>query len=341
MAVIPYTDANIIYSPYVWEFQSVTAARAWHKGAYLKAYVVASSLSIDCSGDGGRIAYRVNGQAWTYATTGVVPVTFSPDVSWSVNLIEVAVSSETVRFNGFVVNDGAYTRPMKAMNLRGLVLGDSITLGNNTESGYGANGLVSWAFALRDYLGAEIGVHGQNSRGWLNSNGANSYALSVAWEVLKQAGNVPSDIPFDFTNPPDFVAIMCGGGDTDSGASAPALASAVTTTINDMLATLPPSTQIIVLRHTYDKPAVETIESAVLGMSDPRLHYIDTTGWVPLVDKPDNIHHIGAANWALMAPYAADAIRDALAGMAGSGTVGFYRCDSSGNAVPVYVASAP
>jgi hypothetical protein len=270
-------------------------------GAQVSALVRSGRIVIGMDTPGS-IAYRLNGGPWTYApAAGRVTVTPTPGMTWSTNLLDVVLTDQWGAFGGLGIDaDGSVLPLPPSTGPRVLALGDSITEGNGVGpqgTAHTTTALLAWPAALRDLMGAQVGVSASGSRGWLT----NAPLVSTWSEVSGGA--------MDFTNPPDVVVIMAGGGEPD----APGLAQAVRDTLNEMLRTLPQA-QILVLGHTNStSPAVPTINAAVRSVTDPRVHFVDAAPWiVPAQDTTDGVHHAGWVARAVMAPHIAQEIRRAL-----------------------------
>lgn len=293
---VRFDDPSIRYSPFSW--RDGDEGRRGNAGAHLAALIQSKKIDIDIDSP-GTIAYRVNSEAWQYAPgDGLVRVRLSPDKTWNTNLVEVVLVDSWADFRGFVVDrTGAARQLPDPGGPRILALGDSITEGGSvgpTGAAHGTNALLAYPAALRDLLGAQVGISASGGRGWLNNS-----PLSTTWADF-DVGQM------DLSDPPQAIVIMAGGGEPN----APGLAKAVRSTLADMRKRLP-STQLLVLGHTNaSSPAVATINDTVKAMDDQRVHFVDAAPWIKLdSDTTDGVHHAGFVGRAIMAPHIARELR--------------------------------
>lgn len=332
-------DANVVYSPYNWH---VTSARALsiNPGAYVRTLLAGSltsvSLGFDVSNvatDLPQVAWRIDGGPWQSAEiAATITVPIPGTNTWGRHLIEWVIKSTSgtgsrwnspwpngVKFLGYTVPAGATTAPITRRKLHGLVFGDSITEGVRTlridaKTTNGDDATLGWALLLADTLGAEIGVVGFQSQGWISPGAGFVPTFADAWDELFNGTARPVATP----QAPDFILINHATNDqTDPSATA-------TSTLTAILATYPASTKVMLLRAFGGKWASQ-MQAVVTAIGNPRLSYIDTTGWWTTSDSADSSHPNGLANLTQLAPRVAAAVRSTL----GKGAMTIKRADGS------------
>lgn len=336
-------DPNIVYSPYNWDRTSARALTVCG-GAYFRALIAGSptaiTLNFDVSSMTGtfpsKIAYRIDGGGWTEATvaaTVAVPLP-SATSAWTEHLIEVAVKSTTqsvnrwaspyataVKFTGITTTPGTCTTAaIQSAGLRGIVLGDSITEGNGIFSNSGdatvqSDATLGFAFRLRDFLGAEVGVVGFGGLGLTVGGNGNVPALTSSWKLNAASLNR------SFTSAPDFAVVNIGTNDSRQSVTSATFQAALTTFLNDAIATLPSSTKIVVLLPFGGYYGTTVFQAAIAAATDPtRIAFVDTTGWFNTANSSDGIHPYGYADLSNLGPRTAAAVKAALLGSGGSGS---------------------
>ncbi len=291
--------AHVRLSPFSW--RAVDGEYRGSSGAHLAALVRSRHTTLRLESPGS-IAYRVNGGAWQYsAGTGAVTLRMEPSLTWPANLVEAVLIDSWGIFRGIGVEQGGSILSLpEDGGPRIFALGDSITEGGGVGpdgSPHAINALLAYPAALREVLGAAVGVSASGGRGWLDNS-----PLRETWADL-------DNHRMDFRSPPDVVVIMAGGGEPD----APGLGQAVRETLADMLETLP-QTHVLVLGHTNaGSPAVRTINREADAFKDVRVHFVDAAPWInPSSDTTDGVHHAGFVGRAIMAPRIAREVRRIL-----------------------------
>lgn len=333
-AAIAPNNAGIVYSPFNWD---VTAARALcNTGGYFKTQVngaTAIALKFDVANvpataaQRTQIEYRVDGGAWVaLVPTSVVDIPIPAETaSWAKHLVEVRMKSSTeaqnrweapyltaVKFTGIEATPSTATLTApRGATLAGLFLGDSITEGINTLSNTGdaaerSNSRLSWATAVGDELGSEIGVVGFGRQGLVVAGNGSVPVLGSTWKLIA------SGINRSFSVQPDYVCINIGTNDQRNSVTAAQFTAAYTALLNDILATLPDA--VVVVLHTFGQNyTAAAYTDAIAACTDPRrVAYVPTVGWWAPADASDGLHPYGYANLSQIAPRAAAAIRENL-----------------------------
>ena len=338
------TDPNILYSPGNWNMTEVGAITV-NAGAYLRFSVEASSITLNFDTTNyyvpksARIKYRVDDAGWTKVTvTDTVALTIPATNTWSVHTVEVVVAyaeeSENrwsapleshVTFTGMTLSEEGTTRPVRPKPLSGMVFGDSITEGVRNlkinDYGEGEDATVAWSYLLGDFLGAEVGVVGFGGQKWTlgGNGGVPAFITSYA--------SIYDGVARDFTGL-DFIAVNMGANQTPAE-------STVTTWLTELLTVIPPACKVLVMR-PFGGQAAAVLSSAVTTFDNPRVTYVDTTGWWSTADASDRLHPYGYASVESLAPRLATAVGTAVGG---SATPTRYYRDAGGFAQPVYLGS--
>lgn len=333
--VLTSGTANVLFSPYNWNVTASTA-KTINAGAYFKARFTGTTcaLQFDMSSAAApysEIAYRIDGYgAWTVAPIAAnVLLTLPSDTadyaSKGGHLLEVVVksTSETisrwstqqtaVSLTGIILDAGATISKPPALPLNAIFYGDSITEGvrtvnatatNDTDRNDAAQG---WAFQVARILGAEAGIVGFGATGFVQSGSGGVPVFGSTYNQL-WSGQARS-----FTPAPDFIVINEGTNDGSNDTT-----SAATTVFNALLA-LNTTTQIFVLR-PFNGNQATNLQNVVNSINNPRLKYIDTTGFFTSGNSADALHPYGVENIAHIAPSVANAIRPYVHPVRGSRT---------------------
>lgn len=319
---------KILFSPGNWEV-GATVARTINAGAYLKTLFGGANctLSFDLTGLSGNLpllVYRVDEYGpWQTATLAAsVAITMPAETaSWSTHYLELMVRSTseavarwtgavTVALTGVTLDSGKVLTKPAPLPLSGWYFGDSITEGVNTLTNQGDNTLRSsaaqgWAYLSARALGAECGVIGFGGQGLVVGGAGSVPIFGLTFDKLR------SGVARPFTEPPNFVVINQGTNDGANNITANATAA-----LNGLIAALPSSTKIIVLRPfngTHDAQWV----AAIAACSAPsRITYVNTTGWFNTANASDALHPYGFENIRNIGPMATAAIGAVLDGAA-------------------------
>lgn len=329
------TDTNITYSPFNWD---VTSSRALTNcaGAYFRVLIGGSPTAINLTFDVSsltstyptKIKYRVDREAWTtVALAASIALTMPTDTTnWTQHLVEVMVMTTTdsvdrwdspyataAKFTGVSTTPtNCATVATQKAALTGIVLGDSITEGINVFGNTGdttarSDATLSYAFLLRDILGAEVGVVGFGRQGLAIGGNGSVPVLGSTWK-LNAAGLTRS-----FAATPDFAVVNIGTNDSTNSITAAAFQTALTALLNDMAATLAASTKILVLLPFGGYYGSAAYQAAIAATTTPsRFTFVGTAGWFTTSDSIDGVHPYGYTHAASLAPRAAAAVRAAL-----------------------------
>lgn len=320
-------DPGILYSPYNWAVSNA-AGKTINSGAYFKTIFTGASctLNFDISAASAplpRLLIRVDGRTWqSVPLAASIAVTLPSDQTNATHILDVLVDAVTnlpgvsrwspqntaVVLTSIVLASASETvtsPKRKAKNL--IVYGDSITEGTRTLNSGAASdvdrnsSVASWAYALAEQLGAEVGVIGFGSTGWTTGGLGGVPKLSLSYNLL-WAGQAR-----DFaTYPPDWVVINGGVNDNLNN-----IVPDVLTTVNGLLAATPESTRIALVRPFANANQEVNLQTGQATCSVPgRVFYITSQGWWLTSESPDAIHPYGWAGISKIAPRLAAALQD-------------------------------
>lgn len=325
------SNAAFLYSPFTWQI-TASVATAWNPGAYFRTLFSGSSctLNFDVSQNVvplSQIWLRVDNGPWTLAPVAsfiACPIpsnTSNADVPF--HLLEVwfksmdsagtlnrwnAPAQTAIRFLGLTLATGGTVLAPGSAPLRILVFGDSVVegiraLGEAVSATPDDNdALFSWVAALRQHLGAEVGVVGWGGTGYTTTF-ANVPVFGTSYASLA------AGVSRSFNPSPDLVLINHGTNDGNANIQAAAVAVvnallAATTCPIVLLNPLPASLQGNV--YLAAVPAA----SAVPG----RVHFVSSNGFLVNANGVDSTlyHPSGPNGTALVAPKIAAAVRGFL-----------------------------
>lgn len=321
-ATIAPNDPNIIYSPYTW-LVSGTVAQTNCAGAYLRATISGSPTSIVANFDmtnvtgisPGKVIINIDGVITTATIAATVPIPIPGGNTWKQHVVELVFSefnqsdnrwntpvAAAAYFKGFTVANGAATTDTTYRRPRNLLaLGDSLAEGLFTLNSGGADARMSWAFPLRDLLGAELGQVGFGGSGLSSGGNGNVPVWTSIYNQLwnGQARSLISPAE------PDAVLIQLGtNGVTQANA---------TTLLNGLLAAMT-NTKIVVVGQ-WNQSNKATWQAAIAASAAPsRVTFVDTAGWFDTTQSPDNVHPYGSENIGAIAPRIAAAVAPLLGG---------------------------
>jgi lysophospholipase L1-like esterase len=254
-----------------------------------------------------QIYVRVDGGPWALFTIDRPDIEFFPaGLSSDWHDLEIAVKDvdgrgdrvrgerwfpplhSAVIFEGFELDSGARVEPSPPSTREPFLefFGDSITQGEGLLQPGGAvnssDGLATYAWVAGEELGT---VHAQVAFGGhgviRNASGEVPPAvLSFAWNF---AGS-----PADFSRIPDFIVINEGTNDQPYPSNE--FIEAYLAFLREIRKHCP-RTQIFAMRPFHgDRFHGDDVAEAVKRMADPRIVYVDTTGWLDESDYTDGAH---------------------------------------------------
>lgn len=318
--------AKMILSPGNWNV-GAASLKAVNAGAYFRTIFdgTACTLQFDMTGvtNPSRFYYKIDNGPLTKATVAASVVLTMPTgtTQWAgkgghtlefiiqerTNFVEIWTNPAVlVSLSGIVLDAGkSLVLPADVRSLKGLVFGDSITEAQVSVASDGTgDATLSYAYHLRNLMGAEIGVVGFGGQGWGNIGGGNSPTFPNAYNKIY------SGVTRSFAGL-DFIVINQGQNDSGGDVHVP-----VTAVLNGILAdaTLPSTCKIIVMR-PFSGSSDSTIIAGIAACSNPaRVSHMDTTGFFNTTNSADGVHPYGNEQITHIAPQVAAQIKAILAG---------------------------
>lgn len=307
------TVANVVFSPYNWNIAG-NVAKTVMPGAYFRFAFggTTCALQFDTSALTGGfplLCYRFdNYGSWTTTALSQSMVLTIPAAlsAYANHVLEMYVretdgsqsrwspQAAAVALNGIVLDSGKSISLPYAKPLKGLVFGDSITETNPSGTGQG-EAASGYARLSADILGAEVGIVGFSYQGFVHIGNGSVPIFGSTYNYQY------SGVARSFAPAPDYIVVNQG---TNDGASD--ITAAATTVFNALLA-LNTTTNIFVMR-PFNGNAASYLAAAVSAISNPRLIYVDTSGWWNSANSPDGLHP-NTFEHARLAPMLADVIR--------------------------------
>ncbi len=316
------SDSNIVYSPYNWNITG-SVAQTINAGSYIRTTFQGGPTSIvatfDTSGTDGSapIAIRVDNEPVTVVSRAASISITIPNNGWSKHTVELTVvqitgndlwnaPTSTLKFTGFTVAPVTVTTTTtrrRPYNI--LCFGDSITNGYATTSAYIIDSRMSWAYPLRDYLSAEVGVVGFNAQGFSHNGSANIPYFGSTYD------HTWSSVTRSFTTPSEPNLVLINMGTNDGAANN---TTSMTTVLNGILAATT-NTKIVVIQQWNGTNQRAYWQSAIAASTTPsRITYLDTTGWWSSSDAGDGLHPWGYINITDLSPRIATSVLPLLTG---------------------------
>lgn len=229
------------------------------------------------------------------------PVTFYDDVKGTVNLTPSPLSAgnHTLQvnyqvvagsyhgdavFQGLVLDSGATTFAPKAPGRLIEFVGDSITVGTTTSQ----NARTAYGWLIGERLGTE---HTQIAQGGACLVAAADGCVGLERQYGKLSPNAATP-DWDFAHyRADAVVINLGTNDVGHGVSSTQFQAAYTSLLRKVRAAHPQA-WIFALRTFRGRyvPQTEAAVRAAVDGGDPRISFVDTTGWLGTGDLTDAVH---------------------------------------------------
>lgn len=323
--IVLANDATIFYSPGNWAAQNTSSMESVNAGAYFRTIFSGSTctLSFDLTADGmplSEIEVSVDSAPPVKSNLASV-VDCTPSTKAPEHLLEVTVKSTSqaldrwsaapatgILFESVTLDIGAYTRKPEVAPCQGLIFGDSITEGILTTPGAGgendqADAALGWAYRQKKLLGCEIGVVGFGRQGLGITGNGKVPIFGDTWRY------VFSTFPRSFSDI-GFILVNQGTNDGSNDETAAEL-----TFLNGALKATKPATPIIILR-PFNGSQAATWQTAIASVNNPRVHYVDTTGFFDTAKSADGLHPNADAD-ATIAPLISAKVGPLVAGSRG------------------------
>lgn len=284
-AEIAASDPNILYVGRWDQSQSEIAHGNW-TGHYLRAKFTGTSVSVKLR-NGTKLAVSIDGEPirFVIAKAGVTRLNEQP-LKPGEHLLQLGSGgqNEEVAFQGLVLDSAAATKPVDPKLIIEFI-GDSITtmfVGNN------------FAWATAGMLGCDLtqisfsGVALTSGYGCL----ADKVGQDTQYFCLKNFNHLKEDpqIPWSFSYTPKIVVILLGQNDQCGKTPSAIFTDTYTRFVKNIRAKFPDA--MFVVMRTFGGPYEKEIAAAAtsLRQEDPKVHYVDTTGWLSKEDFVDGIH---------------------------------------------------
>jgi lysophospholipase L1-like esterase len=280
------TDPNIAFIGR-WDKTNSSAYVPNWAGAYYKTGFTGTTVKLK-QRNTIDLYYSIDGAAFSYITNvrGTVNLTPTPlragnhTLRVSYRVVGGSYTGDAV-FQGLILDSGATTLPAAVSPKLIEFVGDSITLGTTSSK----VALTAYGWLVGEQLGAE---HTQLGYGGGCLVATADGCTSVANQFLKTgyAANSPN---WDFGRyQANAVVINLGTNDRSHGVTGSQFQSQYATFIRTVRGKYP-SAAIYALRTFSGRYAAETA-AAVQAVNDPRVFYVDTTGWLPADGLSDSVH---------------------------------------------------
>jgi lysophospholipase L1-like esterase len=281
------TDPNIRYFGR-WTTTSAAAYVSEWAGAYVLIGFTGTTVKL-----------RQRGTIDLFASIDGAPDVSYKNVSGTVNLTPTPLPNGTHRlrvsyrpvagsyhgdavFQGVTLDPGARTvvppTPPRIFEF----IGDSITVGQLSSK----QALTAYGWLVSERLGAG---HTQIAVGGACLYPAPDGCIGMSERFLKTGLDAASP-NWDFTRyQASAVIINLGTNDVGHGVTGPQFQSAYITLLRNIRAKYPTAT--IYALETFRKRYVTDTQAAVTAVADPRVHFVNTEGWInESTDTVDNVH---------------------------------------------------
>jgi len=320
-----YDPTKILFSPANWDVQP-GYAKTINSGAYLRTSFGGSActLNFDMTNVAAvppKLSYRVDefGPWVTVDLAASVAIAVPADTAgYPSHALELRVRSTSeasarwagggVKLTGVILGANKSLALAPAAGDECWCYGDSITEGINTLKSSGdttgrSDSGQSYAYIAAKLLGFECGIIGFGRQGLTVTGNPDVPVFGSAYNLLYQG------VARSFAKPPRFVLINQGTNDGSAN-----ILSAATAVLNNLLAALPTSTKIIVMRPFNGSGATHWVNAIAACSAPARVAYINTAGWYNTANSPDTLHPNGFENASNLGPRTAAAIRAILDG---------------------------
>nr|WP_231126789.1 GDSL-type esterase/lipase family protein [Motilibacter aurantiacus] len=192
-----------------------------------------------------------------------------------------------LRVTGFEIDPGATSTPSPApTGPRIEFLGDSITQGVralNTQPGVtGSDATKGFAWLTGNAFGGNFRQVGFGAQGLTRPGNGNVPVVSASLTSNYRGS------PIDPTYVPDAVVINQGANDALANTNPTTFRTAYEAYLRQVRA-LWPNAWIFAMR-PFGGHMAASVAAAVPAVGDPRIVYVDTTGWVPRLQTTDDLH---------------------------------------------------
>ncbi len=279
------SDPNILFVGR-WDRSEPEIAHGNWTGHYLRTKFTGTSVSVKLR-EGTQLAVSIDGEPVRFikAKAGMTPLNEQPLKSGEHSLqIGSGGQNHEVTFQGLLLDPNAETKPVEPKPVIEFI-GDSITamfVGNNfawatagmldcdlTQISFSGVALTSGFGCLPDKVGQDV-----------------QYFQLKNFNHLKENPRTP----WSFSYTPEMVVILLGQNDQCGKEPSATFIESYISFVKNIRAKFPDAR--IVMMRTFGGPYAKEIASAseTLRQTDPKVHYVDTTGWLGKEDFVDGIH---------------------------------------------------
>lgn len=279
------TDPNLLYIGR-WDRSQPQIAHGNWTGHYLRTQFTGTTVSIRLE-KATRLAVSIDGEPVRLIPTkaGVTLLNEQPLKPGGHQLqVGSGGQNEELAFQGLVLDSGATTKPVEPKPIIEFI-GDSITtmfVGSN------------FAWATAGMLGCDLTQISFSGIALTNGYGClpDKVGQDTQYFRLKNFNHLKDSpqTPWNFSYTPRMVVILLGQNDQCGNAPSVTFTDSYIAFVKNIRAKFPAAP--IVMMRTYGGPYEMEIAAAAatLGQADPKVHYVDTTGWLGKEDFSDGIH---------------------------------------------------
>jgi lysophospholipase L1-like esterase len=277
------SDPNILYLGR-WDLTDSGVALGYWNGHYVRTKFSGTSVGVRLRNP-VQLAVSIDGEPLRFinAQAGVTLLNDKP-LKPGDHPLQIGSGGQNyeVAFQGLVLDPGAMTKPVTARPVIEFI-GDSIT------TGVGSN----YAWCAAEMLGRDHTQIAFSGVALTNNYGCSSkIGMDVQYFRLKNYNHSKDDpqLPWRFSYTPEVVVINLGQNDQCGKAPPEAVTASYMQFVKNIRARFPDAP--ILMMRPFGGPYEKAIREAweILRQTDPKVTFVDTTGWLGKDDYVDGIH---------------------------------------------------
>jgi lysophospholipase L1-like esterase len=288
------TDTNLNYVGR-WDKSNSSTYRSYWNGSYVSTKFTGTTVKVKLA-EKTVFTAIIDGVATTHwDRVGTVDLTSTPLANGTHTLQIIAKHEKTeLPFQGLVLDAGATTVKPDTLPLVEFI-GDSITSGVVTSDLV----LTDYAWMTAERMGADHTQVSYPGITLVNPTWSNPHVATGMETVYfkQQQANRCTDVPcaanpaWDFANYTAKLVVINLGSNDNGKVSGPDFQSRYTTFLQNIRAKYP-NADIFALRtfNGFFQNETQAAVNARVSAGDPKVHYVDTTGWIDSSDLPDTLH---------------------------------------------------